>query len=258
MTGIDCDQWFPLLSNGGAAGVRLCCFTFAGGSASAFGMWAASLPPWVELRALQLPGRAGRLREPPISSMEVLVPMLRRAIEPLTDVPLVFFGHSNGALIAYELARELRRRSAAKVQYIVLSSKPAPYCGRGSVCRHRLDDEALIAELARFGGTPAELLDNRDFMMLMLPAIRADFALAETHHFAVDEKLDLPVELWWGREDPVVEPGEVQAWQRYLKRPATLRDFHGGHFYLQQSQAEVMPSLLEILHAARRPTARPS
>jgi medium-chain acyl-[acyl-carrier-protein] hydrolase len=246
-----CEDWFPLLSSGGPAQLRLCCFAFAGGSASAFGMWSDALPAWVELRALQLPGRASRLREPPISRLDTLIPLLQEAIEPLTDVPLVFFGHSNGALIAYELAHALARDSSVDLRHIVLSSKPAPHFRNRTVCRHKLDDDELIAELHKFGGTPAELLDNREFMVCMLPAIRADFALSETHRFAADRRLDVPAALWRGREDALVDADEIQGWQLYLRQHAATRDFSGGHFYIHQSRAAVAHSMREILHVCR-------
>lgn len=245
------EQWFPKLSNGDVPSLRLCCFAFAGGSPSAFSTWAPALPHWVELRALQLPGRGARWREQPIGDMATLIPALCHAIAPLTDVPLVFFGHSNGALIAYELARALSRAAAAELRHIVLSSKPAPHSRQRTFDRHKLGDEELIEELARFGGTPAELLADRAFMRFMLPAIRADFALGETHHFNADDPLDVPAALWWATEDELVHEAEVKAWQRYLKRPAAVRGFSGGHFYIRQNKAEVLVRLLDVLQASR-------
>jgi medium-chain acyl-[acyl-carrier-protein] hydrolase len=196
---------------------------------------------------LQLPGRSNRLKEQPISDMSSLIPLLREAIGPLLDVPLVFFGHSNGALIAHEVARLLSRESVAELKHMVISSEEAPHARGGVPCRHQLGDDELLAELQSFGGTPATVLTHRDFMIQMLPAFRADFALAETHTFGGDEPLDVPASLWWGRDDRVVAWPEVDAWRKCFTEPPRVRVFDGGHFYFHDSRAAVMEALSEVL-----------
>jgi medium-chain acyl-[acyl-carrier-protein] hydrolase len=242
----DLDRWFPLLSPPGAARLCLLCFPFAGGGPAFFYPWMRSLPPDIAVRALHLPGRATRIVEPAVTDLRTLVPRLMAALLPLSHLPLVFFGHSNGALIAYELARAAGDR--LDLRQLVLSSKAAPQVTAEELVRHRLSDGELIAELRRFGGMPEELLGNPEFMQVMLPTIRADFQLSETHIFEESQPLAVAAQLWWGERDTLVKPADVRRWQELLARPASLHGFEGGHFYLQQT-ARVLPHLRAVIEA---------
>jgi medium-chain acyl-[acyl-carrier-protein] hydrolase len=244
------ERWFPRLSDAeskGPAAVRLCCFPFAGGNAAAFAEWPQGLPAHVEVRALQVPGRADRLRESPIASLPQLLPILLDALMQLPPLPMVFFGHSNGALIAFELARALRADHPDSVHHLILSGKPAPHCLRRGKPRHALPLEELIEELVRFGGTPRELLEDREFMAQMLPMLRADFALSETHPFTCPTPVAIPTSLWCGRADESVTADEVWQWQRYVVPKATRREFDGGHFYIQSDRGAVLSALSVLL-----------
>lgn len=246
------ELWFPSLRPQQTPPLRLICFPFAGGSAASFASWGAQLPVHVELRALQLPGRSRRMNEPPCSSIAAFRDELLQAVEPLMDRPCVFFGHSNGALIAYDLIHRLSTDAHSHLKHFIVSAKPAPHI-RSSVLRQHMGDAALLAELQRFGGTPPELLQHEELMALMLPMLRADFALSENYgqHTGdldrVHKPLSCPGSLWWGEQDECVAVADVMAWQDYFEMPLQQQSFTGGHFYLQASGPRVLQSLNQIL-----------
>jgi surfactin synthase thioesterase subunit len=178
--------------------------------------------------------------------MNALIPLLRDAIDPLLDVPLVFFGHGNGALTAHELAHELSRAYVNALKHIVISSEEAPHARSRATCRHQLGDDELLEELQDLGGTPTAILSHCDFMTQILPAARADFATSKTHAFSNVDPLNVPASLWWGRDDHIVSWPQVDAWRRCFAEAPRIRVFNGGHFYFQDN-TEVVPALRDVL-----------
>ena len=159
--------------------VRLYCLPYAGGSASAYHAWARALPDDVELSGVQLPGRSLRIHEPPLRRL----PELLRALLPRLerqDAPYVLFGHSMGALVAFELARGLRHLGAPPPAGLIVSGSRAPERRGASHDLHRLPDEDFLRELRRFEGLPEEVLRDPELLALTLPALRADFEMIET------------------------------------------------------------------------------
>ncbi|MFC3374386.1 thioesterase II family protein [Rugamonas sp. CCM 8940] len=109
--------------------LRLFCFPYAGGDANLYRDWAAGLPEQVEVVGVQYPGR-GMHADAPISDCATLVRRLHAALTPLLDLPFVFFGHSNGALISYELARRLDGAQTARHRHHFVSARHAPQLPR--------------------------------------------------------------------------------------------------------------------------------
>src|SRR5258708_6849949 len=163
------------------ASLRLFCFPHAGAGVSAFSTWTPEGLPGVELCLVQLPGRENRIQETPITRLPVLVQMMADALGPAMTGQFAFFGHSMGALVAFELARELRRQGRRMPQYLFASGHRGPQLENTSRRLHMLPDDELIQELAEMNGTPAEILDNKEFMQLVLPIFRADLELCETY-----------------------------------------------------------------------------
>lgn len=244
-------RWFPALNEVPEASARLICFPFAGGSAAAFAQWPRGLLTEVEVRALQLPARGSRLAEAPVDRLDLLMPVMQQALAPLCDRPLFFFGHSNGALMAYELAAAMQRAAGGRkmpyLMHTIISAKPAPHIPRESL-RCEMTDEDLIAELHQFGGTPPELLAHREFMQMMLPAIRADFALSERYRVPAEKTvINCPASIWWGERDDLVLVEEVAAWREYFSAVVGQRGFAGGHFYLHDVRVQTLQALNEII-----------
>jgi medium-chain acyl-[acyl-carrier-protein] hydrolase len=223
-----------------AAAVRLFCFPYAGGGAGVFRRWAAQLPAGIELCAVQLPGREGRLRERAFDRMTHLVSALAAALRSDLDRPFAFFGHSLGALVAFELARRLRREGRSGPVHLFASGRRAPQLGTIGPPRHDLPEAQFREALRHLGGTPREVLDNDELMDLLSPTVRADFAVAETYRYEPGAPLDCPITVLGGQEDPNNPPDRLHAWAEHTHADFRVRMAPGGHFFLHSATARVL------------------
>ncbi|QSX79990.1 thioesterase [Lysobacter solisilvae] len=223
--------------------MRLFCFPYAGGSAFNFSAWRGRLDPGVEICAVQLPGRGARIGEAPIATMPALLRAMAPAITQLNSLPFAFFGHSVGALIAFELARYLRLHGVQGPEHLFMSGCQAPQFRSPSAGLHRLPDAAFIEELRDYNGTPEEVLDNRELMALMLPTIRADFALAEEYSYRSGPLLQVPVSVYAGTQEDIRAPGQVDGWQKETTGPCAVTWFDGGHFFINSQRDAVIGQL---------------
>lgn len=215
------------------ADVRLFCFPYAGGGARAYTPWARELPGEVELVALRPPGRETRIGEPPYRSLGPLVSELAEVVRPWTaDKPYLLYGHSMGALVAYELTRRFRDAGIASPAKLVVSGRRAPHAGREVERLHDLPDDDLVDALDRLGGTPDAVLDNREVMSLLLPTIRADLAVVEGYDHVPGPPLSVPVSAYGGRDDPWVDAASLAAWARHTVGPFRAVQVPGAHFFL--------------------------
>lgn len=209
------------------AKVRLFCFPFAGGSANFFHHWALHLAPDVEVYGLQQPGKGQRIGEQPHLNMLMLLEELLQNTPALMDRPTIFFGHSMGAWIAYELTRRLER----KPDHLILSAAD-PELRPKILPIHRMDDDQLLEEMKALGGTPQEILDDMDFFRQFFPIIRADFKMLETHGSQAHEPLRVSATIWSGARDPRVAPAIAQGWVNKFADSVPHKTFAGGHMFL--------------------------
>lgn len=231
------------------AELRLFCFPYAGGGASIYTAWQKRFSARVEVCPVQLPGRENRMFESPVSSISQLIPQLADELAGYLGQPFIFFGHSMGALIGFELARELRRRKQPLPQKLIVSAKAAPHVARRKAYSYASSDEQLIAELRELNGTPEEVLNNRELMALLLPAIRADFELVTCYAYQEEEPLSCPVLALGGTEDKDVPPEELRAWQEMTTGGFSMQLFKGDHFYLFQENKDAWAKIIEAVEA---------
>ncbi len=226
---------------------RLFAFPHAGGTSSVFRPWGAHLPPHVELCSVQLPGRQDLLEEEPFGHMVPLVRMLASELRSLLDVPFAFFGHSMGALVAFELARELRRQGQAGPVHLFVAAQRAPQLPRWEVAISGLPDSLFVAALKRIGGLPLELLQHRELMGLVLPALRADIEICESYAYAPGSPLDCAITAFGGRQDHSIGSEELAAWRAQTSGSFELRMLRGDHFFLERTLTEVVMSVVDAL-----------
>ena len=219
------------------ARVRLFCVPHAGGTADLFSGWARVADPAIELALIQLPGRAGRLREPRITSMQGMVDRLGEALAPFLDLPFAFFGHSMGALIAFELARRLEGHMPER---LFLSACPAPQRARRGPRVGAMNDEQLIAFLSALGGTPPAVLKNSELLKLVVPFVRSDFELVEAYEFRPGPRLKTPFSICFGSTDPETEPNDIACWGNLTEAGYEARVFAGNHFFLTTATTELV------------------
>ena len=231
------DGWLYSFKPAPKAGLRMFCFPYAGGNAMVFRDWAEKLPPGVEVSAVQLPGRGNRMQEPPVTRLPELVEAMAPALLPRLDKPFVFFGHSMGAILGFELARWLRREGEPGPLKLFVSGRSAPQLNRTHPPIHDLPQPELVAELKRLNGTPDEVLEHPELMELMLPLLRADFSLCDTYEYAEAAPLDCPITVFGGLEDAGIPRGNLEAWREQTAASFTLRMLPGDHFFLHSKNA---------------------
>lgn len=220
------------------------------------------LPKSVELVPLALPGHDGRLQEPLCTNLQTLADALADELNRhALDRPIALLGHSMGALLAFEMARSLRRHNHRQPCLLVLSACRPPHAIVTKRLLHTAPDAELVATLQqRYGGIPAALLDQPELLKLLLPALRADLQMIETYACAEEPPLDVPMLVLGGTDDPAVTAGHLMEWRRYATHDCAVRLFPGGHFFLfaegPQLGANVLPKSAEPPPALRVVLAR--
>lgn len=247
-------QWFRRFGDPEPDALRLICFPHAGGAASAYQPLSRRLRPHVEVRAVQYPGRQDRRLETPVADIRELAGVVAGKLEAGdeagdAEAPFAFFGHSMGALVAYETARILQERGARPPQRLFLSARGAPGPRRSP---HDLlpDDDAILAAVRRLGGTGVALFDDPELVAMVLPALRADYAALAAYSWTPREPLRTPVTVLCGDADPVVSVEEAAGWRAFTRAESELRVFPGGHFYLDQRLDDVAEVVLRGVRSA--------
>jgi surfactin synthase thioesterase subunit len=234
--------------------LRLLCFPYAGAGASIYWGWAAALPAGIELCPIQLPGREGRWMEPPITHFPSLIETLADVLQPLLTVPFAFFGHSMGAVISFELARQLRRSSGLSPVHLFLSAARAPHIPDPHPPIHQLGEAAFMNVLWRLNAIPAQILQNAELMRLVLPCLRADLTLCETYRYRPEPPLPCPISTYGGQHDSKVAYAHLAAWRMHTQRAFTCRLFPGDHFFLMSARTSLLRVLADELSARMKTT----
>lgn len=225
---------------------RLFCFPYAGGGASIFRQWQEKLSKDVEVCPVQLPGRENRFAELPYTILSSLVKDMFEALVPYFDMPFAFFGHSLGAKIAFELARELRRKQDVQPLHLFVSGNRAPHIPEPRPL-HMLPEEEIIMELRRYSGTPETVLQSKELMEMYLPILRADFSVDETYTYYEDAPLGCPITAFGGSEDKEASREEIGAWRQHTLSSFSFQMFQGDHFFIKSSQSLVLDSIAKDL-----------
>lgn len=223
-----------------AARMRLYCFSYAGGSASIYQPWRNLLDPSVELFAVQLPGRGARMSERPERSMDALVQKLASVIAQQSPKPFAFFGHSLGALLAFELTRRLKVHQLKQPVKLIVSGCAAPQARNDLEPLDEYDDDKLIERLSKYNGTPPEVLQHRELMRLLAPTIRADFALASEYAYRAGLLLDMPLTALAGTTDDQTSREQIETWGRETSGPFKQHWFEGDHFFIRPQFESVL------------------
>jgi surfactin synthase thioesterase subunit len=225
--------------------VRLFCFPSAGGGVQSFTRWAASLPRYVELCPFELPGRGKRLREAGPRRMRELISAIAAAISGSLDRPFAIFGHSLGALIGFELTRYLKTNVHKEPSQLFVSGSRAPHLLRTETPSYTLPDEEFQRRIARFNGTPREILEHQELMSLMLPILRADLELFETYTYRDEPRLSCPIRAFAGLQDPMVPLDDARQWNSHTSGAFSISVLPGDHFFVANSERQLISTLCE-------------
>ena len=243
-------SWLFTFRPDSRANLRLFCFPHAGGGPQAYSKWAQWLPSSVNLGLVQFPGRGSRFTEPLITQLPQLVESLARGLRPYLDKPFAFFGHSLGALMSFELARQIRREFGLQPAHLFVSGRESPQRAPLLPPIHALPEPEFIAELRRFNGTPKEVLENPELLELLIPILRADFGLNETYSYVPEPPLTCPITAYGGLQDMSTNRHCLEAWREETLGAFNLMMFPGDHFYLHSPRGPFIGAFSRELQLA--------
>ncbi|GAB3205177.1 thioesterase II family protein [Marinactinospora thermotolerans] len=240
----DTRRWLRRRPTGTPPRVRLVCFPHAGGVPGFYRGWQARLPADVEVAAVCYPGRQNRFGEPPIDRMEPLADRLCAVLAEFADRPLALFGHSMGAVVAYEVTVRLAERYGIRPLALMVSAHAGPHmCGLPGE-RPRLDDTALAAQA---GSLDPIVPHSPELLELVLPSMRADHDLLRAYRPHDPRPVDTPIIGYLGGSDPQVSESDMRSWRRVAGAGFDLRVLPGGHFYLVEGEAGLVADITAAL-----------
>ena len=241
-------SWLVRMRPRSQARRRLLCVPYAGVGPSAYRRWNDGLPSDIDVGIVHLPGRESRLREAPFTRIEPLIDAVATALRPYLDLPFAMFGHSMGALVAYELARRFRDEGWRVPSHLFVSGRRAPHLPlRHPAIIHLPDDEFVQEIRDRYNGIPDEVMRHPDLLALVLPGLRADMAVIESYVHRSSDPLECPISVYGGLADPEATETELVGWRQQTRGALSVRMFPGGHFFVQTAHGDLMQTLTEEL-----------
>lgn len=235
--------WLTNYQANPGAKIRLFCFPHAGSSASAFGLWSDRLAPEIEVWAIEYPGRGSRRAETAFVRIQALVSALFPHLRPALTKPFAVFGHSMGALIAFEFLRRLQLRGGPRPITLVAAACHAPSVPLRDPPIHALPEPDFVEELRSLNGTSSNILADPQLLRLFLPTLRADLEAAETYSYAVGPKLKCPITAYGGMTDSELLQEDIEPWRRETQGAFVLEMFPGDHFFLRTAETLVLKRL---------------
>jgi medium-chain acyl-[acyl-carrier-protein] hydrolase len=233
--------------------LRLFCFPYAGGSAMVYQHWQQHAPDWLQVCPLELPRRGRLYAENQFGSIAELATAIASTLHPYANIPYALFGHSMGAIIAYEVACELEAAGRAPPRKLFVSGACAPFLARKKPPVSHLADTEFLAHVRDLNGTPAEVLANKELMAILLPILRADFALCERYRMRRLQLLQAPITTLAGDKDDEITASDVQEWKRLTSGPFHSVRFPGDHFFIRPNEASIVALILDELSTALNP-----
>jgi surfactin synthase thioesterase subunit len=230
--------------------IQLVCLPHAGGSASFYFPMSQALAPAVDVLCVQYPGRQDRRDEPGITEIGAYADALISQILPWTDRPLAFFGHSMGAVLAFEVTRRLERDHGVTPVRIFASGRRSPASHRHETV-HLRDDDGVVEEMRELSGTDGRILGDEEILRMVLPAIRTDYTAIENYRASAEDSVQAPITVLTGDADPRTSSEEAEAWAAHTSGAFDIHRFPGGHFFLANHQEQILKIVSEELTAVR-------
>lgn len=232
--------------------ITLVCFPYAGGSASVFRSWKPFIPDWLDFLAVQPPGRESRFNEGLISDIDRYAELASLALEQhARQRTLILFGHSLGAIAAFETALRLERAGISPA-LVVVSGRQYPGAASIRSASAHLPDDQFIASIARLNSTAGNILENKDLLELLLPMLRADFRMSEHYQYDGVSRLNCPLLALGSSEDEWITKASIEGWQAMTLQQFDSAWFKGDHFYLNHHPQILIDYLLNKIQLIKR------
>lgn len=238
-----------------ATPIQLFCFPHAGSSVAPYARWKRRVPEWLRVVPVELPGRGRRTREPLEPTFTGLLQRVIDEVRPEPALPFALFGHSLGALLAYEVGCRVAERLGRAPLMVFASGTHAPSRRDPERFANLETDAELRAELVKLSGTPRGVLDNRELMELTLPIVRADFRAAADYREEPGRKLAMPLHVFGGSSDSTTSE-TLMAWRDHTRAEFSLDVLPGGHFFVFEREAEVLARIAQRLSSVAAGTRR--
>lgn len=220
---------------------------YAGAGPAVFRLWSRALGDGMGVCAAQLPGRPGRPRDARSRCAREYASQIAavwlESSNPHRSSPVFIYGHSMGAIIAFEVARILERE--CRVPALIVSGRQGPQIPV-TTDLYRQPDSVVRKALVEYGGTPIEVLNSEELLTFLLPLIRDDFAVTETYR-SDGGKLSLPIYVSGGAHDSLVTHHKLHAWQSSTAGQVSVRWFSGGHFFIHEDERKFLQYLRSIV-----------
>lgn len=243
------DPWLICTRTRPDAGVRLFCLPFSGAGASFYRDWHEAMGSDIEVRAIQLPGRETRYREARITDADILVKNIVQALAPFQDKPFAIFGYSLGALLAFEVSRELRKQNLSMPRHLFLAAMRAPQTPGVHPPLSLLPDDMFLQQIEHYYQPQNEAWNIPELRELFLPLLRDDFVLAENYTYRDDELLSCPIDVFAGTGDRGAPPELTQHWSGQTTNTMEHHLYPGGHFFIDNAVKDIQKVILEKLSA---------
>ena len=230
--------------------INVFCFPFAGGSKYSFYPFFRSKPVGLNIIPLDLPGRGGRIAEPLLEDIHEMVDDLYEQINGSLHMPYAFYGHSMGTILGYLTTKKIQKHNRPEPGHIFVSGRGAPSVTDKTPPRHNLPKDKFIQSLKDLGGSPKEVFEDENLINFFEKIIRADFKAIENYTYESSEKLDIPFDVFIGKDEDVTLE-EAQAWGNHTNQPVAIEQFEGNHFFIFDFAPTIMERISEKTEGAR-------
>jgi medium-chain acyl-[acyl-carrier-protein] hydrolase len=229
--------------------IKLFCFPFAGASAHIFSKWKSYLNQDIESIAIEYPGRGRRFGVQLCDTMPDLIDdMYSRILTEIDVAPFAFFGHSLGALVAFELSRRMQLRNERLPMNLFFSGHVAPNYIKNKREIYNLPDDQLVKEIIGYGGTAQEVFETAELKDLFMPILKADLKIADTYKLEdMGFKLNTSFDIFYSLGDQLLCDEGMFAWKDCTVRECRIKMFDGGHMYLLNKEKEIVTYINQIL-----------